>query len=760
MRHSSTRSLTVGTQSQDTDVKLKIEDLVSSANIAEKFNASADGRSFLTQLGEDVVREYREDKDSRKEWEERQAASMKLALQVVEEKSYPFANASNIKFPLVTIAAMQFHARAYPALIESANVVKTYVIGDDPTGEESARGARVAAHMNYQLHVEDPQWEENTDRAYLALPIVGCVFKKTYFDKVAGVNRSVLVLPGDLVVNYWAKDLQSASRITHVLHWEKNTLIEKQRSGVFLDREILDPAQSPDDDAITQARHLAQGTRDSESVRSQFTILEQHRYDDLDGDGYKEPYVVFVREDTKEVMRIVALYFDVGDIHRVNDDTARRFEKVLSDINSEDQTEETAKQAKNVKDEIERLRSAKDNKIVRIEPMQYFTKIPFIPSPDGGFYDIGYGSLLGPINATVDTLINQLVDAGKLANTGGGLLSREIRLKKGSTSFELGEWKTTDTSAENLHKGIFPLPVREPSQVLFTLLSLLVNYAERISGSVDIMVGQNPGQNTPAETSRTMVEQGSKVFSGIYKRVYRALGEELRKMQRLNELFLEDHTKYLDLTTGKGAIISHKDYVLGDVRVIPEADPSIAGDSQKVHQVMALKQAAATTPGYDKYEVEKRFLKAFKVQGIDQVYPDPKGPRAVPQPPNPKMEIEKMKQQSDQLDRELQLKLGMAQMMQEAEVNQAKIQKLQAEAIKALAEAQGVDTGHQIALIEAQIGAAKLHREGLLRAVEIMQKSIGGAQGGNQSGAAKSVGSESGNAGGSVESQGKASGDA
>lgn len=693
--------------------KFKINDLVSSHNIAEFFKSEEEVK-YLGSLGSQVVSEYKEDCQSRSQWEIRQADSLKLALQVVEGKSFPWQNASNVKFPIVTIAAMQFHARAYPALIDSPNVVKAFVVGEDPTGVESARGERIAAHMNYQIFVEDESWEEQQDKAYLVLPIAGCVFKKTFFDTVKGINRSVMVLPTDLVVDYWTKDLQSAERITHVLKWNKNTLIEKIRSGIFLEVELTDP-QAPQATVFDVARDNAQGIQDGATINRQYSILEQHRYIDLDGDGYKEPYICFVREDTRQILRIVALYFDQKDVHRVNDGAIGRFEALL-------QKEEYKDQAEQINSEIEKLKSAKDNKIVRIEPMTYFTKIPFIPSPDGGFYDIGYGTLLGPLNSSVDSIINQLIDAGTMANTAGGFLGRGVKIKKGTSAFNPFEWKPIDSTGDDLRKNIFPLPVREPSNVSFQLLSLLINYTERISGSVDIMVGQNPGQNTPAETSRTMVEQGSKIFSGIYKRVYRALREELKLMYRLNELYMEDNVNYMNLSSGKGALINQQDYIKGNIHIVPEADPNMATDGAKIQQAMFLKQSAMSVPGYNLYEVEKRSLKAHKIKGIDQIYPDPKGPNAVPPPPNIKMEIEKLKAQGKQQHIQVTLMIAKAKLMSEVELNQAKVQKLEADAIKALAEAGGVDVSHQIEIVKTQIEAAKNHQTGLLKSLEILNK--------------------------------------
>jgi chaperonin GroES len=225
--------------------------------------------------------------------------------------------------------------------------------------------------------------------------------------------------------------------------------------------------------------------------------------------------------------------------------------------------------------------------ILSIKAEQYFTKYPFIPSPDGGFYDLGFGVLLGPLNESINTIINQLVDAGTMANTAGGFLSRGIKLRGGNYTFNPMEWKHVDTTGDDLRKGIVPLPVREPSQVMFTLLNLLINYGERIGGSVDILSGQNPGQNTPAETTRTMAEQGMKVFNGIFKRTHRSLKQEFRKLYRLNQIFVDENTPYVSGANGSGMVLA-SDYEGPVTDVMPTSDPSITSDAQRINPASAI----------------------------------------------------------------------------------------------------------------------------------------------------------------------------
>jgi len=661
--------------------KYNVSDLVYEANIADLLC-----KEDLTTIGVQIVRDFDNDLMSRGSWEKRTEASLKLALQVAETKNFPWANASNIKFPLITIAALQYHARSYPVLIDSNLPVKCRIVGDDKDGQRALRSSRVEQHMSYQLLEEDEDWEGEMDKVLITQPIIGCAFKKTYYDPIRKHNVSENVLAKDLVVNYWTKSLETASRVTHVLQMTKNEIYERVARGLWL--EVSEGRAQQNvyismGGGLQETQDKAQGMSPPEPNDSStpVEILEQHCHIDFDDDGYAEPYIVYVRRDNKQVARIVARYTE-KDIER----------------------------------------NKKGDVILSIKAEQYFTKYPFIPSPDGGFYDLGFGVLLGPLNESINTIVNQLVDSGTMANTAGGFLSRGIKLRGGNYSFNPMEWKHVDTTGDDLRKGIVPLPVREPSQVLFTLLNLLINYGERIGGSVDILSGQNPGQNTPAETTRTMAEQGMKIFNGIFKRTHRSLKQEFRKLYRLNQVFISEDTEYVSNAISKGLILA-TDYDGPVTDVMPTADPSITSDAQRLQQAMAIAQRVAVTPGlYDQYEVENAFLKAIKVTNIEKLLPDPKGPNAVPIPPNPKLQIEEMKMRSKQAEGELAMKMGLLKLMGEAELNQAKIQKLQAEAesIKIGIATEGEKM--RIQEINTSIALNRERREGILRSIDTMNK--------------------------------------
>ena len=652
---------------------MKIEELLRSPNIAEDMDSEE-----LSSLGFRLMDEINLDLTSRLDWEQRNEKASKLALQVVERKTFPWPGASNVKFPLITIAAMQYHSRAYPALISNNEVVKCKVYGKDDDGEMHKRADRISRHMTYQVMEEDEGWEENTDKTLLVQAIAGTAIKKSYFDPVKGHNVSELVLPNDFIVNYYTKSIAESPRVSHRILLSSNDLHERQVRGVFLKVEDEVQPSLPNVSMLTQAKEDAQGVRQqSGDPDTPYEFFETHFWHDFDEDGYKEPYIAYIRRDTGKIYRIVARYFE---------------------------------------DSIE----YHNGEIIRIKPEQYFTKYGFVPSPDGGFYDLGFGVLLGPTNDSVNTIVNQLIDAGTMSVTGGGFLGRGVKIKGGDYTFKPHEWKRVDSTGDDLRANIFPLPIREPNGVSFQLLQLLINYGERIAGATDMMTGVSPGQNTPAETSRNVVEQGMKVFNGIYKRTWRAMKEEFQKLYRLNQLYLPSEPVEFEYNNELQFVLPD-DYSMDMKLVKPAADPNVVSDSQRQMQAQAVLQLAQSSGGFNMYEVQKRYLDALKVNAIDQILPDPKGPNAIKPGPSEKMQIEKMKNDERQMNHQLKFKLGIAKLMQEAELQQAKITELQAKAVLELEQADGVQSGHAIAMLEAQIGAKRAHVDGIIKSIEMMQ---------------------------------------
>jgi len=547
----------------------------------------------LTEIGQKVIRDVEIDEKSREDWCDRYRKWLDMAMQVREAKNFPWPKASNVKFPLLTVASIQFQARAYPAIVDGSNLVKGRVLGPDEDGQKRQRADRIGAHMTWQLLYRMPGWEEDTDKLLLMLPITGSVFRKSYYDSIANSNCSEMVSGEDFITNYWTKNLETAPRYTHRLRFYPHEVRAKIAAELWREVPIEADAESTnDDDALVE-------------------FYEQHRYLDLDGDGYPEPYVATTTKQG-EVARLVPC-FGQDDV------------KVAAGGKVVDLT-----------DAIQGGLEAE--RVVCIERRQYFTKYPFIPAPDGSFYDIGFGWLLEDISEPVNTAINQMLDAATLQNAGGGFLGSGINVRGGNMPFRIGEWKRVEVvNNAPLRDNVFRLDHPGPSTVLFSLLGMLIQSAKEITSVQDVMTGEGT-TNPPATTTLALIEQGHKVMTGIFKRIHRAFGKELRILAKLNKDYLDEEEYFLLNEGDQAQRIAREDYDDSDLDVVPVSDPSIVTDMQKMARSEAEWGSFNGDPLVNQVELRRRRMQVLGT-------PDPDTMLKVPPPaPDPKMLVEAMKE--------------------------------------------------------------------------------------------------------------------
>jgi chaperonin GroES len=540
------------------------------------------------------------DKASREEWEKQYETALALALQLVEKKTYPIAESANIKYPLVTTACVNFNARAYPALINGVHPVTGHVIGKDEQGLKEQKAVRISQHMSWQLLYQMEEWEEEQDLMMMVLPLIGTAYKKTYYDPSEGRNFSRLVLPNNLIVNYYHTDKIEKIRKSELIPETKNEILTQQRLGIY--RNIsLDEPKTGQNMLVRKSKDKSEGM--SEPTRADsgtpYTNFEYHGWYDLDGDGYEEPYLIVFNYDHEVILRVAPRFVESG------------------------------------------IETNADGEIVRITPVEFYTKYIFLPNP-ASWMGIGFGQLLGPLNSTVNSAINMLLDSGKWNNLQSGFLGKGIRMAQKTIRFAPGDWKVLPTVGGTLKDNILPLPIREPSPVLFDLLSLMITAGERLSTTTDFFTGQNPGQNQKATTTQAVRAEGLKVFNAIFKRIHRAFRQELKKLYKLNAAFLEDAEYFAVLDGGGQEQVTAADYAEETFDVYPAADPNMALKEEQVQRSMMILQTGMTTGKINVYYTLRQMYEAMGVPNLDKILPDPDGQGEGIQPPPPQPDPDKM----------------------------------------------------------------------------------------------------------------------
>ncbi len=535
----------------------------------------------LDAVGHLVADEYKIDKESRADWEKQMEQAEKFVRLLMEKKTWPWDNASNAIYPLLAQAAVQFNSRSLPLMIKGQRAVKCRVNGPDPDGQKAKIADLVSEHMSWQLMDEMSDWIGEKDSMLLALPVYGCAFQKVYRDIPNQRNASEYYSPLDIVINYKARSLESAKRITHVFELSEREVMERQRSGLYLDID------------------LGQGDQDAKSgdlreVEPTYLMLEQHRWLDLDHDELVEPYIVTIHKDSEKVLRIRPR-FEAQGISLSND----------------------------------------EKKIAKVAPTQYFVRYLFMPAPDRNVYGFGFGQLLLHPNSILNSIINQTIDSGTWYNTVAAVASPDLGLDKGSQSFRPNEIKTTRNNVEDMGKKIFVLPAREPSQALFQVLGLLLESFERLSNSVDVLTGEHSTANQPASTTLALIEQGLKFYKAASGRLFKGLKDEFHLLYVLNAKHMpQTEEQFFRLFEEEGKGISGAAYNTESLDVVP------VGASEEVTIVEKLIKAeqgltAAKEMGLPWQYMHghyRRYFEALNMEDIDEILP----PGDWQPPPDPK----------------------------------------------------------------------------------------------------------------------------
>jgi len=635
------------------DVKKQLVDWIDNHNIAR----DVDPR-LLGELGMLVVREFDIDDNTRGEWKQEAEEALKFATQVATEKQYPWPKASNIIYPLITRAAIEFAAMTYPAIVRGRNIVRGMVWGgDDGTpatqdgdpnsapilgpdnqpvwlvapGAKQIRADKVGEHMSWQLLDEMEYWEWQTDTLLHQLPIVGGAVRKTYRNFVKDRNESVLVSLMNIVWNKNAKSFAEAPRHSELFTLQPYEIEERER----------------DDENFLTIQYGVGGTVDDPGEPGDSSnpqeYIEQHRRYDLDGDGYPEPLIVTVHRQSSKVVRIVARYEAIGIIDR-------------------------------------------DGEILRIEPVDHYTLYPFFPDPRGGSYPIGFGHLLKPLNEAINTSMNQMFDAGHLQIAGGGFVGTSLSLHAGPVNFRLGEYKPVNTKGGNIRDSVMPLPFPGPNQVLFELLGFLTKAAEQIAATQNIISADAAGlANIQPTTLVLLISQGMRTYTAIHQRIYRSLKSEFAKLFRLNRLFLQRDQRYRIGDTWR--VVKPEDYRLGG-GVEPVSDPREVTDMQRLGRAIAIKEFA-NDPLCNPMEVRRRYFEALQIERIDKLL--------VQQPPGPSP------------DQQAETALTMAN------IGRARAAELkdQSQAVLNMALARAKASGPEMDWIDKQLEVMRMHIEAL-----------------------------------------------
>ena len=525
----------------------------------------------LMNVSSELLGKFEDDKSSRKDWEETYTKGLDLLGFKYDERSQPFQGASGVTHPVLAEAVTQFQAQAYRELLPAGGPVRTQIIGKEDLPKQQ-QAERVQEFMNYQIMHVMEEYDPELDQMLFHLPLAGSAFKKVYLDNNLGRPVSKFVPADDLVVPYTATDLQSSERVTHIIKRSLNEVKKMTVSGFYRD---IDLQVSTEEDRVLDKERDLSGVSKTGYEDDNYTLLEIHTDLDLPGfendSGIKLPYIVTIDEGSGKVLSVYRNY-------RQNDPLFR-----------------------------------KD---------QYFVHFKFLPGL--GFYGFGLVHMLGGLSRTATAALRQLIDAGTLANLPAGFKARGLRIRDDDNPLQPGEFRDVDAPSGDLRAGLLPLPYKEPSQTLFSLLGFVVQTATRFETVADQKIGENLGANAPVGTTMAMMERGTKVMSAIHKRLHYAQKIEFQLLSQIFAEFLPSMYPYE--VEGGPPQIKQQDFD-GRVDILPVSDPNIFSVAQRVVMAQTQLQLAQSNPrSHNLYEAYRRMYTALGVTDVNAILPPPQQP--------------------------------------------------------------------------------------------------------------------------------------
>jgi len=522
---------------------------------------------YLAQLAGDLVGDYDDDVGSRKDWMQTYVDGLELLGMKIEERAEPWEGACGVYHPLLSEALVKFQAETVMSTLPASGPVKTQIIGRE-TPEKKDAAERVQDDMNYRIMDVMTEYRNEHERMCWGLGLSGNAFKKVYFDPGLDREVSIFVPAEDVVVPYGASNLETADRVTHVMRKTENELKKLQVGGFYRDVDLGEPDNTLDEVEKKIAEQLGfRATTDNRYKLLEMQVnLDIPGYEDKDDDGEPTgiaiPYIVTLEKGSSTILSI------------------RR------NWRPEDET----KQKRN-----------------------HFVHYGYVPG--FGFYCFGLIHLVGAFAKSGTSIIRQLVDAGTLSNLPGGFKTRGLRIKGDDTPISPGEWRDVDVPSGTMRDNVLPLPYKEPSQVLYSLLGTIVEEGRRFASAADMKIS-DMSANSPVGTTLAILERTLKVMSAVQARVHYSMKQELKLLKDIIRDYTPADYPYEPEIGSRRA--KQSDYDMVDV--IPVSDPNASTMSQKVVQYQAALQLASQAPQlYNMAQLHRQMLDVLGIKNAQKL---------------------------------------------------------------------------------------------------------------------------------------------
>lgn len=521
----------------------------------------------LSGIGRDLLDQIRDDEASREDWMEGFRDGLKLLGFKQEERTEPWSGACGIVSTMIPEAVVRFQSNAIMEIYPPDGPVKAKIVGRI-TKERIEQAERVRDRMNYALTEEIPDYRTEMEKLLFGLAFIGSAFKKIYPDMRLKRPAAQYVRAQDMIIPYGASSLQTAPRYTEVMHLFPSDVKRLQVTGEWRDVAVdKTPDVSDLQEAIDETNERTASSYDGDPG----TFYECHTLLHIEDDQHSDP-------DELPIPYVVT--FDrAGVIVAIR---------------------------RNWREDDEKK-----------QKLLWYAAYSYIPAE--GPYGYGVLHLVGGSAKAATSIERQLIDAGTLANLPGGFKTRDARVADLNEPISPGEWRDVDLGVGTLRDVFFPLPYKEPSGTLLTLLNRIEENGRRLASISDIQVG-DMGANAPVGSVLALMEREMKVMSAVQARLHASLHDELRILARVMRDFTPEEYEY-DVDGGSRSI--RKSDFDSRIDIIPVSDPNAATLSQRITLYQVAMQLAQQAPQlYDLAELHRQMLTIAGIKDVALILPN------------------------------------------------------------------------------------------------------------------------------------------
>ena len=543
------------------------EEVPFDANLADVLDPGV-----LQQISTELMPLFEADQGSRKDWEEQYGKGLKLLGFTFDERTRPFKGAAAATHPLLTEAIVQFQSQALKELMPADGPVRTQVLGKE-TREKLMQADRVRDFMNYQITSVMEEYTPDFDQLLFYTGYGGSAFKKVYYDEDKGRMVSKLILPDNLYIPYNGSSVMSeCARITHVVPMSVNDYRKAVLRGQYLDtaeeRSTADDGNNIIQKETDRVTKMSPNEDDEEMELLEFQIdwdLEGFEHVDEDGEqtGLRLPYIITIDRTSGSTIGVRRNWKEGDELYRRK---------------------------------------------------QYYVHYMLVQGL--GAYGLGFLHLVGGLSQAATSALRQLIDAGTLANLPAGFKAKGARIMNDDVPLQPGEFRDIDAGGVELGQTLMPLPYKEPSQTLFSLLGFCADTGRRLASVTDMQVGDS-NQNAAVGTTIALLEKGGQIMSAIHKRLHYSQKIEFNLLAKGFGEYLPDEYPY-DVP-GETRTIKRKDFD-SRIDVLPVSDPNIFSVAQRITMAQTQLQLAQSNPQmHNMYEAYRRMYQAIGVRDVDQI---------------------------------------------------------------------------------------------------------------------------------------------